>query len=121
MMPSWFPPLGKHRPGQPSTYIDYIRLQIATDDGFVRELYRRSHTDLFPAAERVGPEWAIFRNLQVDLFTGLWYVEKYGPDYEMECEDLHHTLLDMEYILVGVMAGAMASRDAFVMDKHAVS
>ena len=72
--------------------------------------------NLFPSSEDIDPSWAIYRRLQLVLITGLHYIEKHGPQFDLEFEQIDHTVLDMEYCWVGVLAGAIATRDNFVAD-----
>ena len=64
----------------------------------------------------LGPDWTIFRWLQVQLLYGLEWLEKYGelasdtltPNHR---ERLQHDVIDMEYVVLGVLQGALATKD----------
>lgn len=64
----------------------------------------------------LGPEWTIYRWLQVQLLYGVKLLEKHG---ELDAETLtpkqrerfQHDVIDMEYVILGVLEGAIATKD----------
>ena len=64
----------------------------------------------------LGPEWTIYRWLQVQLLYGLELLEKRGrlaPEMltPNQREKLQHDVIDIEYVVLGVLQGALATRD----------
>lgn len=63
-----------------------------------------------------GPEWALYRWTQVTLLYALDLLEKYGqlaPEKltTKQREKLQHDVIDMQYVVLGVLQGALASKD----------
>ncbi|MCY3838517.1 MAG: helix-turn-helix transcriptional regulator [Gammaproteobacteria bacterium] len=63
-----------------------------------------------------GPEWALYRWTQVTLLYALELLEKHGqlaPDKLTTKlrEKLQHDVIDMQYVVLGVLQGALASKD----------
>ena len=68
-----------------------------------------------------GPEWTIYRWVQVQLLYGLELVERYGPLTADELtakqrERLQHDTTDIEYVVLGVLQGALATNDGRMRD-----
>ena len=65
---------------------------------------------------KLGPEWTIYRLVQVQLLYALEWLEKRGQLDPVkltpkERENLQHDVIDIEYVILGVLQGALASRD----------
>ncbi|MDE0055954.1 MAG: hypothetical protein OXT64_17105, partial [Gammaproteobacteria bacterium] len=65
---------------------------------------------------KLGPEWTIYRWVQVQLLYALEWLEKRGQLDPVkltakERENLQHDVIDIEYVILGVLQGALASRD----------
>ena len=63
-----------------------------------------------------GPEWALYRWTQVTLLYALELLERYGqlvPEKltTTQREKLQHDVIDMQYVVLGVLQGALASKD----------
>lgn len=64
----------------------------------------------------LGPEWTIYRWLQVQLLYGLECLERYpklaeNPLGPKQRERFQHDVIDMEYVVLGVLQGALATKD----------
>ena len=64
----------------------------------------------------LGPKWTIYRWVQVQLLYALEWLEKRGQLDPVkltakERENLQHDVIDIEYVILGVLQGALASRD----------
>ena len=64
----------------------------------------------------LGPEWTIYRWLQVQLLYGLELLEKHGrltakTLTPKQRERFQHDVIDMEYVVLGVLQGALATKD----------
>lgn len=63
-----------------------------------------------------GPEWALYRWTQVTLLYALELLERHGqlvPEKltAKQREKLQHDVIDMQYVVLGVLQGALASKD----------
>lgn len=63
-----------------------------------------------------GPEWALYRWTQVTLLYALELLERHGqlvPERltAKQREKLQHDVIDMQYVVLGVQQGALASKD----------
>ena len=64
----------------------------------------------------MGREWTIFRWVQVQLLYGLEWTRRFGrldpdavpPD---QLKRLTHDVIDMEYVILGVLQGGIATTD----------
>ena len=68
-----------------------------------------------------GPEWTIYRWVQVQLLYGLDLVERHGPVTAdtltpKQRERLQHDATDIEYVILGVLQGALATNDGRMRD-----
>lgn len=68
-----------------------------------------------------GPEWTIYRWLQVQLLYGLDLVERHGrltadALTAKQRERLQHDVTDIEYVVLGVLQGALATNDGRMLD-----
>ena len=68
-----------------------------------------------------GPEWTIYRWVQAQLLYGLDLVERHGPLARdaltaKQRERLQHDAADIEYVVLGVLQGALATNDARMRD-----
>lgn len=63
-----------------------------------------------------GPEWALYRWTQVTLLYALELLERHGRLVPKKLttrqrEKLQHDVIDMQYVVLGVLQGALASKD----------
>ncbi len=105
-----------------------VRQTIAEDRNFVATFFadfvcQGAHAP--PRAPRLaelarsgelGPEWTIYRWVQVQLLYALELLERHGqldpaklPPKQRE--RLQHDVIDIEYVVLGVLQGALASHD----------
>jgi hypothetical protein len=116
-----FPGLLGGKDAERKAFKESIEETIATDRGALRKFYASleiPHLDgkAFPAAERLTPNWAIFRRLQVDLLMAVDLLFRYKLSLkkvmtEKLATDLENDILDSHYVVLGVLEGALASRD----------
>ena len=64
----------------------------------------------------LGPEWTIYRWLQVQLLYALDLLERHGElaadtITPRQRERFQHDVIDMEYVVLGVLQGALATKD----------
>ena len=67
-------------------------------------------------SDTFGPDWTIYRWVQVQLLYGLDLVERHGPLAadaltSKQRERLQHDVTDIEYVVLGVLQGALATND----------
>ncbi|MBI4536050.1 MAG: hypothetical protein HY708_07210 [Ignavibacteriae bacterium] len=96
------------------------RRKIAGDHDFVRQVYESFlDEDAPPDAPAPGaltPEWAWFRWVQCQIIAGLRLFQRYqgrfpedpSPEFWRRAE---HSMLDLYYVILGSLAGAIATRD----------
>ena len=104
------------------------RNTVAHDRDFIAQFFANMMRQKSPKPERAlilkslaqsrefGPAWAIFRRLQVQLLYGLELVERHGEINPKalppgQRERLHNEVVDMEYVTLGAMQGALATND----------
>jgi len=128
VLESWFPELKRFPPNGPRPLIDAAMNSVASDRDRVREIYRailRGMQALFdegfsppmPNFSSLNPaeideSWIWFRTLQAQLLAALEFVRKNGVgSLGQQSESVEHDLLDAEYVALGTLSGALASRD----------
>ena len=70
----------------------------------------------FPPRKLISDQWAIYRWLQVQLLFGLDLYARYGnalcePMSARTEERIEHDVLDAQYMLIGLLEGAFATRE----------
>lgn len=99
------------------------RRSLATDHARVRAIYAqlRVEASLLETLEPelLGPEWAWFRWVQSHMLAALRFFGRYQcrvPDSPTPrvLRNAEHSMLDVEYVLVASLAGAVATNDAEV-------
>lgn len=125
---SWFPEIQGFPANGPKELIDGAMSSIVSDRDRVRAIYsdiiRGMKTLLEDGFEPPMPEfsplrpteideqWIWFRNLQSQLLAALEFVRKNGAgSVGRESVAVEHDLLDSEYVALGALSGALASRD----------
>lgn len=116
-----FPGLLGGRDSERKALKESIEETIATDRGALRKFYASLEVPqlegkAFPAAERLTPNWAIFRRLQVDLLMAVDLLFRYKLSLrnvmtDKLATDLENHILDSHYVVLGALEGALASRD----------
>ncbi|MEX2493339.1 MAG: hypothetical protein WD425_16425 [Nitrospirales bacterium] len=111
-VPVRFPELTDYRPGNDARKIEEIKKRICTDKEFVRELYNDGRKYTWPSAEQIDERWAIFKWRQIKYLAALDYYRKYGEiEMSSNTPKIENEYLDLEYCLVGCIAGAIATHD----------
>ena len=128
---SWFPEIRGFRANGPSAPIDEAMNSVTTDQERVRAIYCRIVEEMrsllnsgsvppvpnfmTPDPSAINESWAWFRLLQAFLVSALEFVRKNGPgNHGQILVGLEHDFLDTEYLVVGALTGALASRDKTV-------
>jgi hypothetical protein len=129
VLESWFPELKGFPPNGSRSLIDAAMNSIASDRDRVREIYRRilggmqalldegflpppmpKFSPLSPA--EIDENWIWFRTLQAQLLAALEFLRKNGAGaLGQQSQSVEHDLLDAEYVALGALSGALASRD----------
>lgn len=118
---SMFPQLLGGRDAERKAFKETVQQTIGTN----REQLMRFYASLevppldgkpFPAAERLTPNWAIYRWLQVNLLMGVDLLYRYKLTLEdvmteKLATELENDILDSHYVIVGALEGGLASRD----------
>jgi hypothetical protein len=103
--------------------VSAVRRVVATDEGLVRSIYEsfldeNAPSDALPPA-MLNPEWAWFRWVQCQLLAALRIFQRYQcrvpdpptPNVLLRAE---HSLHDLDYVLLGSLAGGIATNDTEV-------
>ena len=123
-----FPRISKGSTAERKDAFRLVRKTVAEDTGFLVRFFadfvcQGDHAP--PSASllaelarngTLGPEWTIYRWLQVQLLYGLELLEKHGHLTATKLtprqrEKLQHDVIDMEYVVLGVLQGALATKD----------
>lgn len=109
----WFPGLVRFPPGGSRAALDAAMNQVATEPDFIRHIYDQIRKPEFPSAKVIDEEWAFFRRMQAHLCAGVQYVGKYGARNDATPSTrLEHDRLDLDYLILGCLAGGLATRDS---------
>jgi hypothetical protein len=108
----WFPGIegasNRDRPG----VIKEIQAAIASDPKLVRKLYGSIRKKFFPKPAQLDSRWAFFRWMQVAAIGVLDHISRYGVGTDLAgARKLENEVVDMQYRVMGVLAGAIATRD----------
>ena len=114
---NWFPSLADYKPGMPPDEIENLRHAVATDRELICNVYEAIRHESFPPSNLLDEHWASFRWVQVQLLAALEYIRRYGANnMQAAFWRVHNDIVDMQYTITGVLAGALASRDAAVQN-----
>ncbi len=117
LIPRLFPDLANSKQSNRKVIASALRAEVATDPSHVMKLYSAMTNPVFPAAEFVREDWAFFRRLQVHFLAALDQFGSYGPGVaEMNRtskskHELENEVIDLDYRVIGVMAGGLATCD----------
>lgn len=92
------------------------RHAVAHDPKMVRVLYNNIRRRSFPRQSEIDPRWAFFRWMQVHLLAALKHIQIHGiAATPRDRQKLEHDVLDMQYQIMGILAGRIATRDKNVV------
>lgn len=98
----------RERPG----VIEEIKRRIASDAKLVRSLYGKIRLRSYPRKDKLDGRWAFFRWTQVDFLASLDHIARYGVGSDLSSvRKLDNEVADLQYRIMGVLAGAFATRD----------
>ena len=100
-----------------SAIVGAKRLQIRDDHDDMRGFYKRHRYRSHPPAKLIGEEWAFFRLIQVQLLAGLDFFASYGLGAPFNRENLFHGFLDLDYLIVALLVGGLASREKQMLER----
>jgi hypothetical protein len=95
-------------------------LQIRDDHDDMRGFYKRHRHRFNPPAKLIGEEWTFFRWIQVQLLAGLDFFASYGLGAPFNRENMFHELLDLDYLIVALVVGGLASREKQMLERFAL-
>ena len=122
-----FPNLAKCSAKELSETCDSIKNDVVCKMGLVKSIYKstldHSNLPITVPSENTGNKWAIYRWLQVQLMYAIDLYKKYNgkiPDTVSEpfWNDREHDLLDAHYIVLGVLCGALATKDKNIIEYY---
>ncbi|MFQ5753133.1 MAG: hypothetical protein ACE5HI_14165 [bacterium] len=93
------------------TEIENLKKRTARDHDLIQRMMAAFKSRL-PDPSLVNEDWAIYRWIQSRLIAGIDYKRKYrGHKRILTIDKLANERLDLEYLITGLLAGALASRD----------
>lgn len=122
-----FPDLAKCSAKELSETCDSIKNDVVDKMDLVKAIYNstlgHSNLPITVPSENIGKKWAIYRWLQVQLMYAIDLYKKYNgkiPDTVSEpfWNDREHDLLDAHYIVLGVLCGALATKDKNIIEYY---
>ena len=109
---SWFPEVNTYRPGNDDAAIRVARDRVAKDHSFVASIYDQIKGRDFPRMVEIGPAWALFRWLQVQLLYTLEYIRRYGPGNDkVVSRRVANDVIDSQYVTTALLADGLATND----------
>ncbi len=100
-----------------SNRVRELSLQIRDDREDIRGFYRNHRVPPWPEPELIDEQWAFFRWIQVQLLAGLDFFASYGVKIQPSLEKLMHELLDLEYLIMALLVGGLASREKRMIER----
>lgn len=111
------PELSVLKAGRPREVVQSVLDRLAGDSSRVMEIYAELRTGDFPPREIINSAWAVYRTLQVQLLAAVEYVRRYGSGAaDVRAMRVDNDVIDMEYCILGSLTGALATRDAGLME-----
>jgi hypothetical protein len=108
----WFPALKKVKPGSNRQLIDKLEEHIASDDQMIKAIYNAIRHPPMPPASSLSQDWAYYRRMQVYLLAGVDYCWRYGSgNKECRPKDFANQCIDLEYLVLGLLADAFLTRE----------
>ncbi len=116
----FFPRLRGLNAGGDCEAVEEARRIIANDIATVRRIYdairqQWKATNGFPAelppANLIGPNWAVYRWLQVNLLAAIDIVSKYAAEIVPKAEKLTNERHDLDYAVTASLIGGLATKD----------
>jgi hypothetical protein len=101
-----------------------VKTRISSSRDEVRRVYESLRAVLpndTPNSQEIDENWALYRWVQCQLFAALRIFERYqcrvpvAPSHKV-IERAEHSMHDLQYVLIGALAGALASNDLEVME-----
>jgi len=108
----WFPTIEAASNRERSSIIKEIQAAVARDPKLLRKLYSSIRKKSFPRSQQLDNRWAFFRWMQVHLIGDLDHIFRYGVGSDLAgARRLENEVVDLQYRIMGVLAGALATRD----------
>jgi len=128
MVHGFFPYLKRMPYNHFSNSIQKAKQEVATNEEKVREIYMSLlKQNVLPSnaikPEALGPNWAHFRRIQIRVIYSLDLLLRYQGKLPTNTSDnfwrkIEHEMLDIEYVILGSLAGALASNDNGMIEKY---
>jgi len=98
---------------RPKTLSDIIS-KVSVDDDLIRSIYTDYADSEAPDVVHIDERWAVFWRIRFLLLLCLKHFESYPPNRPMNASPklLDNEWLDLEYLILGALAGGLASTDA---------
>lgn len=122
----FFPELKGLKPGGNDAAVQEARLAIASDTKAVRQIYEGIRQEWkvpigfpneLPPATVIGPNWAVYRWLQVNLLAAIDVVSKYAGEIVPNAEKRTNERHDLDYTVTALLIGGLATKDRAMADR----
>lgn len=113
---AWCPRLRMVSGEELSIGCEDLKRQACTGPDIVRNVYRSLGLEGFACPQLLDPSWVQFRWIQAHLLFSLDYIARYGfADLKRIPTRVEHDIHDIQYFLFGCLCGALATKDAEIM------
>lgn len=114
---NWFPGTDKYVPGRPDDVIRAAKNRVARDPLLIGRIYEEIRPQHSPATAQIGPEWALYRWLQVQLVYALEYIKRHGAGKsDLVAKSVPSDVIDAQYVTTALLANGLASDDATIKE-----
>lgn len=113
----WIPDLPILVKGGRRENLQEVYRQIASDSVLVKQVYSDVRRPWMPAVDLLDERWAYFRMIQVHLAAGIEYMRRWGSTADpMPKERVANYYLDLEYVILGILADALATEEIQLLE-----
>ena len=113
----WFPDLPKLVKGGRRENLGLLYERIAWNRELVQTVYAEIRKPWMPEPDVIAERWATYRRIQTHLLAAVEYTRRYGPGFQsVPPERMGNFYLDLEYVTIGVLGGAIATDEVQLQD-----
>jgi len=122
----FFPRLHGFKPGDSCDAVEQARNIIGNDTLTVRQIYEdiRKQWEMpnwfpvqLPPPYLIGPQWAIYRWLQLNLLAAIDILKRYPVDIVPKAQKRTNERHDLDYAVTATLIGGLATKDAAMADR----
>jgi hypothetical protein len=122
----FFPRLRGLKPGGDREAIEEARRVVGNDTTAIRQIYHgicqewvppNGFPGKLPPADLIGPNWAVYRWLQVNLLAAIDVVSKYTVAVVPKAEKRTNERHDLDYAVTAALIDGLATKDQAMADR----